>query len=126
MFRKFLVVACIGAFLPAACAPDGPSTSPPASQSQQVLSQARTAYLFVSLAAGTYNALPPCGDTAKLCKNEAIAKQIAEGVAAADVALDLAQKALDVGDSPSTYQKIKLALDAALAALKIAQSYGLG
>lgn len=120
----FAVAALLA--LPLAACNDGPSTTAPASQAQQVLSQARTTYLFVSLAASTYNALPPCGDTAKLCKNEAVAAQIATGVAAAGTALELAQKALDAGDTPSTYQKVKLALDAAMAALKIAQSYGLG
>lgn len=124
---KKMLLGLLCAVALAGCGKDTSTDGGRPSQAQQVLAQAQTTYLFVSLAASTYAALPTCVDNGpKLCKVEAISKQIATGMVAAGEAIELAQKALKTGESPSTYAKVKFALDAAVAALRIAQSYGMG
>jgi len=126
MKRALLAVFAAAAL--AACTPQ-PDTSPPIAQgqAQTYLDRAQMTYVVAAVAAGTYSSLTPCSDTGpKICKNAKVAAEIDKALAAAAVAIDLAEKALTTGENPSTLAKVKLAADAAVALLKMVQTYGIG
>lgn len=124
---KRLLIGLLAVTLLAGCATPPRTDVPAATKSQQLIDNARTTYVFASLAISTYKALTPCTDNGpKICKQDYIAKQLTEALAAAALAIDLAEAANDVSNAPSTLAKIQAAIDAAMLALKLAQSYGIG